>query len=70
MKKTTENIIKTIKESKELYLTHAISAKEKLKKRLDYSTAQQVAEETIYIQDMESRAYALILLLEEIEEME
>lgn len=31
--------------------------------------AQQIAQETIYIQDMQSRAYALMLLLEELEEL-
>ena len=46
MKKSQE-IIQTIKEQKELYIHE------------DNLTAQQISQEVIFIQDMESRAYAM-----------
>ena len=64
-----EKIIQLIKESKETYLLHCSNARKKLAKNYDQMTAQQIAGETIFIQDMESRAYALSLLLEEIDEL-
>ena len=63
-----EEIIKTIKESRTCYLIHVEHARKRLQDHIENMTAQQIAQETIYIQDMESRAYALMLLLEEIEE--
>ena len=60
-------IIEVIKESRRLYLNHAQFAREKLSKKMNNLTAQQVQTEMMYIADMESRAYALSLLLEELE---
>lgn len=67
---TIETIINLIKESKALYLVHVEQARTRLKKRMDDMTSHQISTEMLYIQDMESRAYAMQLLLEEIEELQ
>ena len=64
-----EEIIKKIKESRTCYLVHVEHARKIFQDNIEDMTAQQIAIETIYIQDMESRAYALTLLLEELEEL-
>lgn len=65
--KTAEEIIKTIKETRELYLKHCAIAIVKLKEEMTQLSAQQIQQEMLYISDMESRAYAMFLLLEELE---
>lgn len=65
---TTTKIITKIKESRERYLAEAGFARRRLSKNLNNITGQQIQQENIFIQDMESRAYALFLLLEEIED--
>ena len=66
--KTSQEIIQKIKDQKELYIHEVEMARKRLKKHEDDMTAQQISQEVIFIQDMESRAYAMSLLLEEIEE--
>ena len=70
MKMKSEQMIKLIEETRQLYLTHVNHARRKLDAQIEHLTAQQIAQETIYIQDMESRAYALLLLIEEITDYE
>lgn len=64
---TTEKIIETIKDNKERYLKEASFARVKLQANMKDMTAQQISTEMMFIQDMESRAYCLFLLLEELE---
>ena len=64
---TTERIIETIKESKKTYLNHAKYARESLCNKMQQMTGQQIQQGMLFITDMESRAYALTLLLEELE---
>ena len=66
-KMTTEKIINTIKESREMYLHHAKHSREVLSNKMQLMTGQQIQQEMLFITDMESRAYALKLLLEELE---
>ena len=66
--KTSQEIILKIKAQKELYIHEVEMARKRLKRHEDELTAQQISQEIIFIQDMESRAYAMTLLLEEIEE--
>lgn len=63
-------IIQLIKEDRENYLHHANIEKESVKRHFNEMTAQQIQRSMVYIQDMESRAYAMMLLLEEIEDNE
>ena len=63
----TEKIIETIKDNKERYLKEASFARVKLQANMKAMTAQQISTEMMFIQDMESRAYCLFLLLEELE---
>ena len=65
---TKKEIIQLIKDTKDLYFNELNLAKKKLSKRLDDLTSHQIECELSYTRDMESRAYALMLLLEEIEE--
>lgn len=65
---TGKEIITLIKETKQLYLREIAYARERLNRQIENMTAQQIAQENIFIQDMESRAYAFSLLLEEIED--
>ena len=65
-----EKIIQKIKDTRMLYLHEEQYAREKMHKEMDMMTAQQIQQETIFIQDMESRAYALFLLLEELEALD
>lgn len=70
MKMKSEQMIKLIEDTRQLYLIQANYAKSKLNAQIEHLTAQQIAYETIHIQDMESRAYALQLLIEEITDYE
>ena len=65
--KTPEQIITTIKENKERYLNQCAISKAKLISQVKEMTSSQIQQEMIYIADMESRAYAMFLLLEELE---
>ena len=65
---TGKEIITLIKDTKELYIREITHARERLNRESENMTAQQIAKEVIFIQDMESRAYAFSLLLEEIED--
>ena len=70
MKMKSEQMIKLIEETRQLYIIQANYGKKKLNSKIEFLTAQQIAQETIHIQDMESRAYALKLLIEEITDYE
>lgn len=63
-----EKIIQLIRSHLERYERQVNFSKEKMKRHIYFSTSQQIAQENIFILDMESRAYALVLLLEELEE--
>ena len=65
---TKKEIIQLIKDTKDSYFNELNLAKKELSKRLDDLTSHQIVCELNYIRDMVSRAYALMLLLEEIEE--
>lgn len=65
---TVEKLIDFIDSMMKIYETHSQFAREKLFKRMKEMTAHQIETELMYIADMESRAYALKLLLEDIEE--
>ena len=65
---TKEQIIKIIKEHKELYMTHLKQARKRLMENMSCMTSYQIHSELEFIGDMEHRCYALLLLLEEIEE--
>lgn len=65
---TSAKIISKIKETRERYLAEAGFARRRLSHNLSNLTGQQIQQENIFIQDMESRAYSLFLLLEEIED--
>ena len=65
--KTPEQIIAIVKDNKENYLNHCAHAKAKLISQINEMTTSQIQQEMIYIADMESRAYAMFLLLEELE---
>ena len=62
---TKKKIIELLYEHKDLYECEAEHSRKRLLR--NNPTAQQIAKETIHMQDMESRAYAIRLLLEEIE---
>ena len=66
--KTKKQILNYIHESLELYSKHAKYSREKLQKNMNDMTGQQIMIENLFIADMESRAYAMKLLLEDIEE--
>ena len=66
---TNEKILKTIKETRQLYLNEKNLAVTKLSKELSNLTSSQVQQEMIFIADMESRAYALTLLIEDLEDL-
>lgn len=61
-----EKIIETIKNQKTQYLIEVESARNRLQKRFENLTAHQIEAEMEFIRDMESRAYAMTLLLEDI----
>ena len=63
-----EKIIQTIKETRKLYLNQCALSRIKLSQEMKNMTAQQIQQEMLFISDMESRAYCLFLLLEELEE--
>ena len=63
-----EEIINLIKNTRTQYLIEMEHAREKLHKKFDDYTTHQMMSQLEFIGDMESRAYALQLLLEEIEE--
>ena len=63
---TSLQIVNLIQETKERYLNEVKHARARLKKHEEDLTAQQISTEVIFIADMESRAYAMTLLLEEI----
>ena len=63
-----EEIINLIKNTRSQYLIELEHARERLHKRFEDLTSHQIEAEMEFIRDMESRAYALQLLLEEIEE--
>ena len=67
---TKLKVMQLIKETKDLYDTHVIVARERLLKDFRNMTAQQIMTENIFIQEMEVRSYALFLLLEEINDIE
>ena len=67
---TKEQVIKLIKDQQSLYLGEARISRDKIANRMKSATAQQIMQETIFMQDMESRAYAMKLLLEDIEDIE
>ena len=67
--KTAEEIINQIKETRNLYLNQCAIARIKLKQEMTEMSAQQIQKEMLYITDMESRAYAMFLLLEDLEEL-
>lgn len=67
---TKTEIIVLIKETKNRYATEMTLAVKRLHDNVKNMTSQQAQQEMIFISDMESRAYAMTLLLEEIEEIE
>lgn len=66
----SEQMIKLIEETRQLYLNEVKHARTRLNSSIEHMTGQQIAQETLFIQDMESRAYALFLLIEEITDYE
>ena len=67
---TKLQVMQLISETKNLYDTHVKVARERLQRDFKNMTAQQIMAENIFIQDMESRSYALFLILEEIDDIE
>ena len=63
---TIEELIQKIKERRERYLSQLNNARLRLKKEMDYMTSSQISSDMLHIHDLESRAYALLLLLEDI----
>ena len=63
-----EKFIELVKAQQELYLHESQKARERMNKYINEMTAQQIAQEVIFIQDMESRSYAMKLLIEDLEE--
>jgi len=61
-----KQIINLIESTRALYQTQKDIALRDLKKDMSKMSAQQIANEMIFIQEMESRAYCLKLLLEDI----
>ena len=66
---TEQKILRKIEETRQCYLHEALVARERLIKNVkDGFTGQQIERDLVFITDMESRAYCLLLLLEEINE--
>ena len=64
----SEKIKELIKNSRNQYLHELEYARNRLHARFEQMTSHQITSEMEFISDMESRAYALLLLLEEIED--
>lgn len=63
-----KQIINLIESTRALYQTQKDIALRDLKKDMSKMSVQQIAKEMVFIQEMESRAYCLKLLLEDIME--